>query len=107
MSCHRYVQRGALRLTLNDENGALRDFEMAQQLNPNNVDSLICAAPLKNKYRSGIVALKDCNAAVELAPNKARCYVTRGGVHFSMSNTKQALEDYDHAIRYPFFLFFF
>jgi len=93
-----YVQRGALYLNLNNELSGLHDFEMAHELEPTNLEALLATAPLKLRYQNPNVALAMCNAAVELAPQRAACYTTRGAVYLSLGQTAQAHADYTMAI---------
>eukprot|EP00667_Euglena_gracilis_P001356 EG_transcript_1355 len=93
-----FVQRGSLSLNRNDEVGALQDFEMAHELEPTNLEALLACAPLKLKYQNSSVALAMCNAAVELAPQKAACYATRGSVYLSLGQMAQAHSDFNTAI---------
>lgn len=61
-----YVRRGYYKYLLDDYSGALRDFNVALKLNPENVDAHLYKASCLQKTGSNVAALNEYNEARKL-----------------------------------------
>lgn len=92
-------RRGELRSEEAKEEDALKDFERAIQLNPNNWRALHNRGVSQAMNGKNKEALADFNRAIELEPNYANSQFNRGEVYSALGNFPAAIEDYSKAIR--------
>lgn len=94
-----YIQRAQSRMAVEDYQGALRDFNEAITLDPNNVQAYVNRGMLNARYlynkRS---ALSDFNKAIELDPKDPSGYYNRGALYKDAQDYASALKDYNKVI---------
>ncbi|MEN9443493.1 MAG: hypothetical protein RIS47_383 [Bacteroidota bacterium] len=94
-----FVQRAQKRMLQEDFQGALRDFNDAVALEPNNASAYVNRGMLQACYlfnkRS---ALYDFNKAIELSPNEPSGYYNRGSLLKDAQDYEGALKDYNRVI---------
>jgi tetratricopeptide (TPR) repeat protein len=92
------VLRGDAKAELDDNEGALKDYNAAIGIAPEYQYAYVtrCETRLTLDDPSG--ALSDCDTAVRLDPNDAHAYQDRGDVYFDRSAYDLALSDYDKAV---------
>jgi len=93
-----YNNRGNAYAELNEHERAIKDFDKAIELNPDDAETYynrgVAYAKL-NKYEQ---AIKDYEKAIELNPDDAKAYYNRGLAYAELNKYEQAIEDYDKAI---------
>lgn len=77
---------------------ALKDYERAVALAPDNVDALIGRARLRRRFQDFDGALKDYNRIIELRPEIAATWSHRGMVKKKNKDLNGAVSDYNRAI---------
>ncbi len=92
-----FVLRGDSKADLDDNDGALADYNSAIAIDPQYAYAYAtrCQTRLEMKDRSG--ALDDCNQAIKLNPRDGIAYKWRGDVYFDDASYQLALTDYDKA----------
>ena len=94
-----FIQRAQKRMLQEDYQGALRDYNDAIALEPQNASIYVNRGMLQAVYlfnkRS---ALYDFNKAIELAPNDASGYYNRGALLKDAQDYEGALRDYNKVI---------
>lgn len=109
-----YVNRGNIKVNLDDHAGALRDFDKAIELNsgadgltqsvrdPDSALRLAAAynnrAELRKTLREYDAALRDFGKAIEAYPDYSIAYNNRAALHMLREDLDAALKDYDRAI---------
>jgi tetratricopeptide (TPR) repeat protein/S1-C subfamily serine protease len=94
-----YNNRGVSKSKLGDNKGAVADYNVAIQINPQ------YAEPYSNrgitKYRSGDNkgAMEDYNIAIRIDPQYGEAYGNRGNVKSDLGDLKGAIADYDIIIK--------
>jgi tetratricopeptide (TPR) repeat protein/S1-C subfamily serine protease len=94
-----YNNRGVSKSKLGDNKGAVADYNVAIQINPQ------YAEPYSNrgitKYRSGDNkgAMEDYNIAIRIDPQYGEAYGNRGNVKSDLGDLKGAIADYDITIK--------
>ena len=77
---------------------ALKDFNQAIKLNPNNVNAYMNRGIVYTQLEQHQKALEDYNHAIELDPKYAQIYVNRGALYSYLGHHQRALEDFNQAI---------
>ena len=92
------VLRGDAKASLDDNTGALIDYNAAIVIAPQYqyAYETRCETRLQLDDSSG--ALDDCNEAVRLDPKDGKAFEDRADVYFDRSAYSQALDDYDKAV---------
>jgi tetratricopeptide (TPR) repeat protein len=92
------VLRGDAKAELDDNEGALKDYNAAIDIAPDfqYAYETRCETRLAREDLTG--ALSDCENAIRLDPSDARAYQDRGDVYFNRQAYDLALTDYDKAI---------
>ena len=97
-----YMNRATAKSKLDDNIGAIKDYDNAIQLSNNNTKvtahaySKRAAAKLALNDNNG--AIDDCNTAIGLDPKLSEAYKNRGDAKFNLQNYQDAIKDYDTAI---------
>ena len=95
-----FANRGFIYYTGKFFGQAIKDFNRAIQLDPNNEWNYIYRAQC-NRQTDKNLALADFNKAVELAPNKSYTYFARGNFfEQDLKDFSKTLEDYSRAIEF-------
>jgi tetratricopeptide (TPR) repeat protein len=93
-----YVNRGIAKMKSKDDAGALRDFRQALQIDPYHaIAKQQMGALAKGSYPDSSIALLD--AAILDNPNMPFAYAERGFERMEKGLLKEALADYNEAIR--------
>ncbi|OKH40023.1 hypothetical protein NIES2119_03490 [[Phormidium ambiguum] IAM M-71] len=88
-----YNDRGTNRLMLNDSLGAIADFDRAIHLNQQDYRYYFNRACANEQQLNFVAAIQDLTSALQLNPNYAEAYASRGVVHYQLGNERQALLD--------------
>ena len=97
---HAYSQR-ALAYSLKGLHGeAIRDYDRAIELQPNNAVALNNRAWSQFKSGQGARGVGDVEASLRLSPNSGASYDTRAHIRRVMGNIEGAILDYDLAMQF-------
>lgn len=88
-----YNDRGTIRLMLNDNAGAIADFNQAIHLNQQDYRTYFNRACANQRILNYTAAIEDLTVALKLNPNYAEAYANRGIAHYQLGNERQALLD--------------
>ncbi len=80
-----------------DNQGALKDLDKANVLEPNNASTLRTRENVKNMLKEYQGALEDLPEAYVLEPNNAFTLMSRGDVKYELDDYQGVLEDLDRA----------
>lgn len=94
-----YILRGEIRISMGDTTEAIKDFNEALRLQPDNPFAYRQRGIARSSEENYQEALEDLNKAITLQPDNAYAYVDRGIVHAHMGNRKAFIEDFDRALR--------
>lgn len=94
-----YILRGETRTNMGDITEAIKDFNEALRLQPNNPFAYRRRGVARSHEENYQGALEDLNKAITLEPDNAYTYVDRGIVYAMMGNRKAFIEDFDKALR--------
>lgn len=93
-----YSNRASAKFIKRDFNGAIKDFDKAIELSPNNPELYLNRGYLKHIMRDFDGAMNDYNKAISLNKGFAFAYNNRGVLKVALNDTKGAFEDYAKAI---------
>ncbi|MEM9905709.1 MAG: tetratricopeptide repeat protein [Cyanobacteria bacterium P01_D01_bin.44] len=92
------LQRGQMRLSLGDAQGAIADLTPLLQVKAiNPVEVYTLRGQAHQQLKDTDSAFKDFSNALGIDPQNADCYKARGGVYETMGNLEEALADYRQA----------
>jgi len=94
-----YNNRGLANYYQNHMPEALRDFNKALVLKPDNFTAYINRGFLFYNQGNFTQALADDNKAIAINPQEAQAYNNRGLVYYSEGNWAQSVIDYNHAVK--------
>jgi tetratricopeptide (TPR) repeat protein len=94
-----YRLRGLIRTSSGDLDQAIRDFDEAIRLEPNDAATYFDRAFTLAERKEFDRAIADYDQAIRIDPGYAAAYVNRGNVRFSRKEFDRAIADYDQAIR--------
>jgi tetratricopeptide (TPR) repeat protein len=94
---HALVLRGDAKASIDDDTGALADYNAAIELAPTYQYAYETRCETRLELNDGDGAMADCNAAIRLDPADAKAYEDRADVHFDLESYQAALDDYDKA----------
>jgi tetratricopeptide (TPR) repeat protein len=94
-----YINRGDEKDDLGRYEEAIKDYDTAISLNPNDALTYNNRGLAKDKQGRYQEAIKDYDTAISLNPNHAFAYNNRGGAQCDLGRYQEAIEDYDTAIR--------
>ena len=94
-----YIESGKVKYEEGKFQEALKDFNKAIELDPNNVEAYLKRASVK----SGLIfddtdILKDCNKALELDPNNPKALINRGIIKVNLKKEEDAIDDFNKAL---------
>jgi tetratricopeptide (TPR) repeat protein len=92
------VMRGDARAELNDDEGALRDYNAAIGIDPEYQYAYVTRCETRLDVDDAAGAQRDCDQAVKLDPRDPQAYKDRGDVEFTTQAYEAALADYDKSI---------
>jgi tetratricopeptide (TPR) repeat protein len=93
-----YVLRGDCKADLDDNQGALRDYNSAIKIAPEYQYAYVTRCETRLQLNDPAGALSDCDVAIRLDPSDALAYQDRGDVYFDRESYERALADYDKAV---------
>lgn len=91
-------ERGARKHRIKDDEGAIRDFEKAIQINPNDAEAYYMLAQLYLAQNRLHEALESINQAIRFNSQEFEFYDTRSEIHISMDKYSDAIDDLNKAI---------
>lgn len=91
-------QRGMVRSTMGDLNGALSDFDMELRLHPDDLEAILSRGVTLSKLGNTTDALASYEHAMRLAPQDPRPYHNRGLLRGDTADPDGALSDFSEAI---------
>jgi tetratricopeptide (TPR) repeat protein len=94
-----YINRGAAYLSKGDHDRALKDFNHAIKLRPNQPLTYANRATVYFAKQDYDHALDDLNQVIKLQPDFALAYWKRGGVYYLKGDYDRALADLNQAIK--------
>ena len=90
-------KRGLVKMSIYDGQGAIDDFKLSIEINPNYADSYYELGKLET-VRDPLKAIEYFTKAIELQPDNADFYVARGQARYSGGSISGAQEDYKKAL---------
>ena len=90
--------RGNTKLILNDNAGAIADFDRVIALAPDFDEAYNNRGSAKSMFGDKEGAMLDYNRALELNPKYFAAYMSRGNLKYSLGDIKGALSDIENAI---------
>lgn len=93
-----YQENGRYAAYQKDYATALKDFDLALNVNSLSAATLLAKASVEHEMGSNDAALADYNKAIEVAPLLSDAYKQRGGFYYETASYKLAQEDFTKAI---------
>ncbi|HLF52558.1 tetratricopeptide repeat protein [Flavobacterium sp.] len=96
-----FVTNGMTKQFQKNYNGALKDFDKAIELNPNNSEAYFCKGVLYQRMNSPTLAqfsMMNFNKAIQLNPKHVDAYLERGKEKYKLEDYRGAISDYNKAI---------
>ncbi|MFH6771739.1 tetratricopeptide repeat protein [Gaetbulibacter aestuarii] len=93
-----YFNRGNLRYSLKEFEGAKEDYQKAYELDPGFVDALFSLACVKFDLGDYQEAIKDYTKVIELNSYYPKVYTLRASAYEALEDYKKAIEDYTVAV---------
>jgi tetratricopeptide (TPR) repeat protein/S1-C subfamily serine protease len=94
-----YNNRGVAKSELGDNKGAISDYDMAIQINPQYADAYYNRGSSKSTLGDKKGAIADYDMAIRINPQYADAYSNRGSSKSELYDEEGAIADYDIAIR--------
>ncbi|MUG92530.1 tetratricopeptide repeat protein [Scytonema sp. UIC 10036] len=94
-----YILRGEIHRNMGDTQEAIKDFDTALNLQPDNPFAYRQQGVARSQEGNYQGALADLNKAISLQPDNAYAYVDRGVVYAQMGNRLAFMEDFNKAMR--------
>lgn len=88
-----YNDKGTTRLMLNDNLGAIADFDQAINLNQQDYRTYFNRACANQRLANYTAAIQDLTVALQLNPNYAEAYANRGIAYYKLGHERLALLD--------------
>jgi tetratricopeptide (TPR) repeat protein len=95
-----YLERAQQRYEAGYFKGALEDYNLAIELDPQNTEILFARGLTKEKLKDYQGAFSDYTKAIDLKENFAKAWLSRGNVLLKLERYDDAIEDYNVAIVY-------
>lgn len=83
---------------MGDKDGALKDYDKAIDLNPNESDAYFNRGIIKDDMGKKEDALKDYDIAIKLNPNDYGAYFNHGIILYNLGEKEDAIKDFSKAI---------
>jgi tetratricopeptide (TPR) repeat protein len=93
-----YWMRGNFRNTMNQQQGALEDYNKTIELNPTYEDAYFNRGVVNDLLGYKKSAIEDYNKSIKLKANYPDAFDNRGWVYFQLKDTTKAIADYYKAI---------
>lgn len=93
-----YFDSGWAKFKLNDNYGAISDYNKSIELNPNSANAHSNRGLAKINIKDFKGAITDCSKAIELNPNLAEAYNNRALAKNNLKDARSAIADCDKAI---------
>jgi tetratricopeptide (TPR) repeat protein len=93
------VNRGNAYATLHRDAEALADFDLALQMDPQNLLALLGRANANYASRRLAASLEDYTRIITLDPHSALYYFKRGNIHLDLKEFAPALSDYSESLK--------
>ena len=93
-----FLQMGNKKVAAGDYRGAIKDYDEAIRMNPNEVEAYYNSGIVKKELCDYIGAIADYSRVIELNPNLAEAYINRGYAKYNLGNYKGEIIDYEKAI---------
>jgi tetratricopeptide (TPR) repeat protein/S1-C subfamily serine protease len=93
-----YYNRGKIKFSLGNTQGAIADFNRAIALSPKDIEAYINRGAVKSYLGNNQEAIADYDRAIALNPKLAMVYYNRGDSKSNLGNQQGAIADYDLAI---------
>lgn len=94
-----YILRGEIRVNMGDTTEAIKDFNKALRLEPDNPLAYRKRGEARTTEKNYDLALEDLNKAISLQPENAYAYVDRGIVYAQTGNKQAFIQDFDSSLR--------
>jgi serine/threonine protein kinase len=94
-----YIERGLARYKAEDYQGAIKDYDEAIRLNPDDADTFYNRGLARYSSKDNQGAIEDYNEAIRLNPKDADSFYNRGLARYDSDDKEGAIKDYDEAIR--------
>lgn len=93
-----FLNQGVLKAQAGDYPGALKDFDQAIGINPQDAPAYVNRAGIRLLIGDAQGAFADFTQAIELIPEEAPPYIGRGAAQLNLGHPEQAIQDYSRAI---------
>lgn len=93
-----YLENGRYAAYLKDYAAALKNFDLALNVNSQSAATLLAKASVEKEMGSNDAALADYNKAIDVAPLLSDAYKQRGGFYYETASYKLAQEDFTRAL---------
>ncbi len=93
-----YNNRGAAKLDLGNNQGAILDFDRAININPKFAGAYFNRGNAKSDLGNKQEAIIDFDRAIDINPKFADAYCKRGNAKYKLGDKQEAIIDYDRAI---------
>ena len=94
-----FFDQGLAKFTEKDYKGAIRDFDEAIRLKPDDAAAYNSRGSAKSNLGDKQGAIKDFDEAIRLKPDYADAYWFRGAAKLNLGDKQGAVKDFDEAIR--------
>ena len=94
-----FFDQGLAKFTEKDYKGAIRDFDEAIRLKPDDAAAYNSRGSAKSNLGDKQGAIKDFDEAIRLKPDYADAYWFRGAAKLNLGDNQGAIKDFDEAIR--------
>jgi tetratricopeptide (TPR) repeat protein len=94
-----YYKQGWKKYNDGNAKEAIKDFDQAIKLNPDDAESYKFRAKVKTGFGDHTGAIEDYNQAIKLNPDDAESYKKRGEAKGQLSDYAGKIDDYSHALK--------
>jgi len=93
-----YIYRAFARNILDDKSGAVRDYTIALQIDPNNKDAFLNRGLIKSSQGNRLGAIIDFDRAIQIDPSDGKSFDARAYALMELGRDKDACSDYMMAV---------